>query len=315
MQLKAAKKNYPIHEKELLTLIRALKKWRADLLGSPIYVYTDHKTLENFDTQKDLSRRQLRWQEFLSQYNIQMTYICGEDNTVVDALSRVPPNSFPNETVKNSPMSSPPLTAVLSITTDPQLLEHIIQGYSNDEFCKHLPSSGMKSLQHHAGLWYLKEHLIIPHEGTICKQLFWLAHDTLGHFGADKSYAALHGAYYWPNMHWDLEQAYIPSCPNCQHNKTAITKLVRPLHPLPIPDARGNSVAIDFISPLPKDQGFDCIISMMDHLNCNFQIVPGHLNMTANELAQVFFNHWYCENGLPLNIVSDCDKLFVSQFW
>jgi hypothetical protein len=56
MQLKATEKNYPIHEKELLAIIRALKKWRADLLGSPIYVYTDHKRLKNFDTQKDLSR-------------------------------------------------------------------------------------------------------------------------------------------------------------------------------------------------------------------------------------------------------------------
>ena len=37
MQLNGAEKNYPIHEKELLTIIRALKKWRTDLLGSPIY--------------------------------------------------------------------------------------------------------------------------------------------------------------------------------------------------------------------------------------------------------------------------------------
>ena len=61
MQLKAAEKNYPVHEKELLAIIRALKKWRSDLLGTHFIVYTDHRTLENFDTQKDLSRRQLRW--------------------------------------------------------------------------------------------------------------------------------------------------------------------------------------------------------------------------------------------------------------
>jgi hypothetical protein len=67
MQLKDAEKNYSIHEKELLAIIRAPKKWRADLLGSPIYVYTDHKTLENFDTQKYLSRHQLRWQEFFGE--------------------------------------------------------------------------------------------------------------------------------------------------------------------------------------------------------------------------------------------------------
>jgi hypothetical protein len=62
MQLKGPEKNYPVHKKELLAIIRALKKWRADLLGSHIYIYTNHRTLENFDTQKDLSRRQLRWQ-------------------------------------------------------------------------------------------------------------------------------------------------------------------------------------------------------------------------------------------------------------
>jgi hypothetical protein len=56
MQLKAAERNYPVHEKELLAIIRALKKWRSDLLGSHIHVYTDHRTLENFDTQRDLSR-------------------------------------------------------------------------------------------------------------------------------------------------------------------------------------------------------------------------------------------------------------------
>ena len=58
MTFKGAELNYPVHEKELLAVIRALKKWRVDLLGSPFFIYTDHKTLENFTTQRDLSRRQ-----------------------------------------------------------------------------------------------------------------------------------------------------------------------------------------------------------------------------------------------------------------
>jgi RNase H-like domain found in reverse transcriptase/Reverse transcriptase (RNA-dependent DNA polymerase) len=49
VQLKSVEKNYPVYEKELLVIIRALRKWRADLLGTHFFVYTDHKTLENFN--------------------------------------------------------------------------------------------------------------------------------------------------------------------------------------------------------------------------------------------------------------------------
>ena len=42
MQLKGPERNYPVHEKEMLTIIHGLKKWRLDLLGIPIMVYTDH---------------------------------------------------------------------------------------------------------------------------------------------------------------------------------------------------------------------------------------------------------------------------------
>ena len=45
-QLKAAKKNYPVHEKELLAMKYALIKFRVHLLGSmPFVVYTDHASL------------------------------------------------------------------------------------------------------------------------------------------------------------------------------------------------------------------------------------------------------------------------------
>lgn len=88
-QLKAAELNYPVHEKELLAIVRAVKKWRVDLLGVLFTVFTDHHTLENFGTQKHLSRCQARWQEFLGKYNFKITYIKGKLNTAADALSRL----------------------------------------------------------------------------------------------------------------------------------------------------------------------------------------------------------------------------------
>ena len=59
-----------------------LKKWQSDSLDISTFVYTNHRTLENFDTQQDLLCWQLCWQEFLSQYDFDMLYIPGEDNTV-----------------------------------------------------------------------------------------------------------------------------------------------------------------------------------------------------------------------------------------
>ena len=41
MTFEGAELNYPVHEKELLAIIRALKKWKVDLLGSPFFIYTD----------------------------------------------------------------------------------------------------------------------------------------------------------------------------------------------------------------------------------------------------------------------------------
>ena len=184
-------------------------------------MYTNHRTLENFDTQKDLLRRQLRWQEFMSQYDLTITYICGEDNCVADALSRLPPNCFPEEMPPLVVVDS--VNAVLTICSGREILNKIKAGYLEDEFCKRVASTAMKGWQQINSLWYIGDRLLIPRVTDIWENLFKLAHDTLGHFGADKSYASLRDAYYWPNMRRDLEQAYIPSCAECLRNKSPTT--------------------------------------------------------------------------------------------
>jgi len=116
-------------------------------------------------------------------------------------------------------------------------------------------------------------------------------------------------------MHHDLEQGYVASCPECQHNKSSTVKPYGPLHPLPIPDQCGNSVAIDFIGPLPKDDNKNCIVTFTDCLGSDIQLVPTQTDITAEDLAYIFFDKWYCKNRLPTDIVSNRDKLFMSRFW
>ena len=39
------------------------------------------------------------------------------------------------------------------------------------------------------------------------------------------------------------------------------------------------------------------------------------MDITTEDLAYLFFDRWYCENGLPSDIISDRDKLFMLRFW
>ncbi|CAJ2499831.1 Uu.00g026840.m01.CDS01 [Anthostomella pinea] len=90
-----AEANYEIYDKELLAIIKALKKWRPELQGTdePFEIITDHKNLQYFMTTKLLTQRQARWAEFLSQFNFQIVYRSGKQSVKPDALSRRPGDS------------------------------------------------------------------------------------------------------------------------------------------------------------------------------------------------------------------------------
>lgn len=82
--------NYEIYDKELLAIVRSFEGWRAELQGAshPITVLTDHRNLEYFMTTKQLSRRQVRWSEFLSQFDFVISYRPGKEGRKPDSLTR-----------------------------------------------------------------------------------------------------------------------------------------------------------------------------------------------------------------------------------
>ena len=61
--------HYWTHEHEMITMLKALMKWEDKLLGHKFTLVTDHKGLKYFETQKNLSDRQVWWWEFLSHFN------------------------------------------------------------------------------------------------------------------------------------------------------------------------------------------------------------------------------------------------------
>jgi len=86
----AAELNYNTHDKELLAIFEAFKIWQHYLEGPayPIDVVTDHKNLEYFSTTKVLIRRQVRWSEYLFQFNLVIRFHPSCLSTKPDALTR-----------------------------------------------------------------------------------------------------------------------------------------------------------------------------------------------------------------------------------
>ncbi|RXW14161.1 hypothetical protein EST38_g11695 [Candolleomyces aberdarensis] len=205
----------------------------------------------------------------------------------------------------------------IKLSIDNDFIRAMIHGYTVDPWCQKMANAaeGIQSLCSHDSLWYLNGCLLVPDAPGLCETIFQLVHDALGHFGFQKAYDALRDNFYWPNMRRDLELGYIAGCEACQRNKSSTVRPSGPLHPLPVPDARFTSVAIDFVGPLPLDKGCDYLVTMTDRLGADIKLVPCKSTISAPEFAEIFFDHWYCDNGLPLEIVSDRDKLFTSSFW
>ncbi|XP_044717391.1 reverse transcriptase (RNA-dependent DNA polymerase) domain-containing protein [Hirsutella rhossiliensis] len=81
--------NYPIHDKELLAIIRCLEHWDAELRSVKSFtVLTDHLNLRYFTKKQQLSERQARWAETLSRYSFTIKHRPGKEAVVPDTLSR-----------------------------------------------------------------------------------------------------------------------------------------------------------------------------------------------------------------------------------
>ncbi|MBW0518510.1 hypothetical protein O181_058225 [Austropuccinia psidii MF-1] len=89
-KLLPAELSYEIHDKEILGIVWALKRWRAFLLSlsNPFEVLTDHSSLQYFMSSKVLTCCQACWAEFNSEFHFTITYRPGRLATLPDALSR-----------------------------------------------------------------------------------------------------------------------------------------------------------------------------------------------------------------------------------
>ena len=75
--LNETKRNYEIHNKEMLAIIRGLENWRHLLEKArfKFEIWTNHKNLEYFMKVQKLNWRQARWALYLSRFDFILKYM------------------------------------------------------------------------------------------------------------------------------------------------------------------------------------------------------------------------------------------------
>ncbi len=87
-KLNETKWRWPTHEKEMWAVIHCLKTWGHYIGSKDVAVWTDNVTLKYFATQPKLSSKQVRWQDTLALFNVDIRHKPGKENTIPNALSR-----------------------------------------------------------------------------------------------------------------------------------------------------------------------------------------------------------------------------------
>ena len=146
-------RNYDVHDKELLAIVRCFKTWRSFLLGFslPHYVYSNHENLTYFRQAQDLTRRQARWITYLQDYNFKIFHRKGSLNKKADLLSRRAGHDKGNN--DNKVTIGLPDALFTLIHIHPENREEIIQQHHDDPIAGHNGIKGTIDLISRYATW------------------------------------------------------------------------------------------------------------------------------------------------------------------
>ena len=257
-QLKPHEQNYPTHDLELAAVVFALKIWQHYLYREKCRIYTDHKSLKYFLTQKELNLRQRRWLELFKDYDCIIDYHPGKANVVANTLSQ---KTMATMSLQHSEWRLEDDGAILAQLKAQHLLNQIIidaQKYDEELHKKlQMVRDGDKTefLEKEAGSWYFHNRLCVSDDKELKQKLLFEAHNTVFTMNprGNKMYQDLKQFYWWKRMKRDVTE-YVSKCLTCQQVKVEHQVPIGLLNPLPIPQWKWDNITMDFVLGFPLTQ-------------------------------------------------------------
>lgn len=328
-------RNYEIHDRELLAIIRALESWRHYLEGLPqqFEIITNHKNLEYWTKSQNLTRRQARWAIFLACFDFRLTHKPGKAHGVPDAFSRRPDlyREDGNDNQGQVVLTPKHFRVAASrrghaaVTVDRELLRRIRECSDKDrevaEALEKVQDLGPPRLQRGLEEWNAEQGLLlfhgkvyVPKNVELRRDIVRIHHDLIavGHPGRWKTLELVSRNYWWPGMSKFVNE-YVSTCDLCNRTKTFPAKPQGPLKPNQIPEGPWQMVTSDFVVKLPKSRGMDSIMVTGDRETKMLHLTATVETADNEETERIYLRDIWRLHGTPKMIISDRGPQFASK--
>ena len=88
--LNKTERNYEIHDREMLGIVKCLDEWKHLLEGAQnkFEIWSNHKNLKYFMSSQKLNHKQVRWALYLSRFDFMLKHMPGSSMGKANSLSR-----------------------------------------------------------------------------------------------------------------------------------------------------------------------------------------------------------------------------------
>ena len=310
-------RNYPVADKEMLSVICALEQWRHYLEGAKhqFNIWNDHANLQWFMKRQDLNHRQARWAQYLSRFSFLWSHKAGSTMGKADALSCCEDHAVDiADDNKGVTVIFPSQVRSLPIIDDikTKIFDALVTRTETEVYrlCK---EKGICK-ERDGFLYNPSSRMYVPDDNSLCMHIISSHHDSpvAGHPGYQKTQELIERQYYWPGLASDI-RSYVARCDCCacfKGSNTKPTSSAVPLQPSTMPWV---DISMDFITDLPLSNGFDSILTVVDRFSKETEFIPCNKTATALDTAKLYLFHVWKDHGLPHTIISDCGLQFASQ--
>jgi len=162
---------------------------------------------------------------------------------------------------------------------------------------------------------YMDGRVYVPNNRELREEILREHHDPvdIGHPGQHRMMELLKRTYWWPGLKKDVKK-YVQGCFKCQQNKVQHQKKAGELHPLEIPQGPWQEISIDIIGPLPKSNGMDAIVVIVDRFTKMIRLKATTMNVSLEGIAKIYRDDIWKLHGVPRKILSDRGPQFASKF-